>query len=132
MLAGRGQVSPAREDAAHNLRSGGPQPLPSFPAGTPYEEHELILAGPLGRPVDHRNVKKRHFHPLLAAAGLPRARPYDLRHTHCTLLLGAGVPVHVVSQRLGHASAKMTLDVYANCLPYQHEDASARYRAYVG
>ncbi|MBK6422808.1 MAG: tyrosine-type recombinase/integrase [Gemmatimonadetes bacterium] len=91
----------------------------------------MIFAGPLGRPVDHRNVKKRHFHPLLAAAGLPRVRLYDLRHTNCTLLLGAGVPVHVVSQRLGHASAKMTLDVYANHLPDQHEDAVARYRAYV-
>lgn len=82
--------------------------------------------------MDHRNVKRRHFHPLLAAAVLPRVRLYDLRHTHCTLLLGAGVPVHVVSQRLGHASAKMTLDVYANYLPDQHEDAVARYRAYVG
>ncbi len=100
-------------------------------AGTRYEDHDLIFAGPVGRPVDHRNVKKRHFHPLLAAAKLPRVRLYDLRHTHCTLLLGAGVPVHVVSQRLGHASAKMTLDVYANYLPDQHEDAVARYRAYV-
>jgi integrase len=58
-------------------------------------------------------------------------RLYDLRHTHCTLLLGAGVPVHVVSQRLGHASAKMTLDVYANYLPDQHEDAVARYQSYL-
>jgi len=86
----------------------------------------------MGRAVDHRNARKRHFHPLLAAAGLPRVRLYDLRHTHCTLLLGAGLPAHVVSQHLGNASAKMTRDVYASHLPDQHEDAVARYRAYAG
>jgi integrase len=78
-----------------------------------------------------KNITRGHFWPLLAAAKLPRIRVYDLRHTHATLQLGAGVPVHVVSQRLGHASAKMTLDVYANYLPDQHEDALVRYRNYL-
>jgi integrase len=51
-----------------------------------------------------------------AAAGLA-LRFHDLRHRHATTLLEAGVPVHVVSARLGHASAKMTLDTYAHALP---------------
>lgn len=101
-------------------------------AGKAYQDHGFIFAGGKGDPLDLRNVKKRHLFPLLAAAKLPRIRVYDLRHTHCTLLLGAGVPVHVVSQRMGHASAKMTLDVYANYLPDQHEEAMARYQVYLG
>ena len=45
----------------------------------------------------------------LAAAAPPAIRLHDLRHTHATILLTAGVPVHVVSQRLGHASPVITL-----------------------
>ena len=57
---------------------------------------------------------------------------YDVRHTHASLLLAAGVPVNVVSARLGHASAKMTLDTYAHVLARQQEDAVARLEAYMG
>lgn len=50
-------------------------------------------------------------------AGLHQVRFHDLRHIHATHLLRSGVPAHVVARRLGHASAKMTLDVYAHALP---------------
>ncbi len=53
---------------------------------------------------------------LVAAAGVPRARLHDLRHLHATTLLLAGVPVHVVAARLGHADAAITLRVYAHVL----------------
>ena len=38
-------------------------------------------------------------------------------HTHATLLLKAGVPVHVVAQRLGHATPAITLSTYSHVLP---------------
>ena len=44
-------------------------------------------------------------------------RLHDLRHTHATLLLVAREPVHVVSQRLGHASPMVTLTIYAHVMP---------------
>ena len=44
-------------------------------------------------------------------------RLHDLRHTHATLLLLAREPVHVVSQRLGHASPMVTLTIYAHVMP---------------
>ena len=47
----------------------------------------------------------------------PVIRLHDLRHTHATLLLLAREPVHVVSQRLGHASAVVTMTIYAHVLP---------------
>jgi integrase len=53
----------------------------------------------------------------LGAEAVPAIRLHDLRHTHATTLLLAGVPVHVVSQRLGHASAVVTMTVYAHVLP---------------
>lgn len=64
----------------------------------------------------------------MAAALLPDAL-WDLRHTAATLLLAAGVPVHVVSARLGHASAMQTLSTYAHALPGMQADAAARLRA---
>ncbi len=45
---------------------------------------------------------------------LPHARLRDLRHIHATTLLLAGVPVHVVAARLGHADPSVTLRVYAH------------------
>ena len=50
---------------------------------------------------------------------LPPARLHDLRHLHATTLLLAGVPVHVVAARLGHADPAVTLRVYAHVLREQ-------------
>jgi integrase len=44
------------------------------------------------------------------------ARLHDLRHLHATTLLLAGVPVHVVAARLGHADPAATLRVYSHVL----------------
>ena len=47
-----------------------------------------------------------------------RAIPlFGLRLAHATILLSAGVPVHIVSSRLGHADPTITVNVYAHCLP---------------
>lgn len=56
---------------------------------------------------------------LAARAGLPRMRLHDLRHAHATTLLLAGVPVHVVANRLGHADPAITLRVSAHLLREQ-------------
>ncbi|MBO0824799.1 MAG: site-specific integrase [Actinobacteria bacterium] len=60
----------------------------------------------------------------LGEDALPVIRLHDLRHTHATLLLLAGVPVHVVSERLGHASAVVTMTVYAHVLPGSQREAA--------
>lgn len=64
-------------------------------------------------------------------APVPRIRLHDVRHTHATLMLAAGVPVKVVSTRLGHASVRLTLDVYAHVLPSMDEDAAEQFGAMV-
>lgn len=75
-------------------------------------ELDLVFASEGGEPLDRRNLVQRHFKKIVKEAELPSSlRLYDLRHTCCTLLLATGVNVKVVSERLGHASAAMTLDV---------------------
>jgi integrase len=55
---------------------------------------------------------------------LPAARLHDLRHIHATTLLRAGVPVHVVAARLGHADPSITLRVYAHVIQEQLAEAA--------
>jgi integrase len=55
---------------------------------------------------------------------LPHARLHDLRHIHATTLLLAGVPVHVVAARLGHADPSITLRVYAHVISDQLTEAA--------
>lgn len=62
---------------------------------------------------------------------LPRIRLHDLRHVHATSLLLAGVPVHVVSERLGHADPAITLQVYAHVLRKQASDTADVFRSLV-
>ncbi len=90
-------------------------------------ELDLVFASALGEPLDRRNLVRRHFKKIVKEAELPKSlRLYDLRHTCCTLLLAAGVNVKVVSERLGHASAAMTLDVYGHVLPGMQEEATRK------
>lgn len=56
-------------------------------------------------------------------AKVPAARVHDLRHAHASWLLLSGLPVKVVSERLGHAKASITLDVYAHLLPGSQDAA---------
>lgn len=58
---------------------------------------------------------------------LPRLRLHDARHTHASLLLQRGVPLKVVSERLGHTKIALTMDIYAHVLPAMDQDAAAAY-----
>jgi integrase len=65
---------------------------------------------------------------IAKALGL-NVRLHDIRHSSATLLLAAGVPVQLVSQRLGHASAGFTLGTYAGVLPGAQHDAAEKLAA---
>jgi integrase len=57
--------------------------------------------------------------------GLPLIRFHDLRHTHASLGLAAGVPIKVMSERLGHSSSNFTADAYQHVTPALEEQAAA-------
>jgi integrase len=65
------------------------------------------------------------FRRLIDATDVPVIRLHDLRHTHATHLLMAGVNVKVVSERLGHSSVSFTLDTYGHVMPGQQAEAAA-------
>jgi integrase len=63
-----------------------------------------------------------HFRKIFAAADAPSwAKPHDLRHFYASALIAAGEDVKVVQDRLGHASATMTLDTYGKIWPGREE-----------
>lgn len=100
-------------------------------AGGPlYHQSDHVFTREDGRPIRVDSTSKR-FHTLRERAGLRRIRFHDLRGTHATLLLKAGVPLHVVSRRLGHATEAFTAQRYASVLPQQGADAAAKFASVV-
>jgi len=73
----------------------------------------LVFSAPEGGPLRNTNFRRRVFDPAAASVGLAPLRPHDLRHTAASLAVASGGNVKAVQQMLGHASAAMTLDVYA-------------------
>jgi integrase len=102
---------------------------------TTYDDRGLVFAkeardlqtpgAALGQPLS-RSAVVCVFEKLTKAAKVRRIRFHGLRHTCATLLLAAGEPVHNVSERLGHAKASMTLNVYGHALPGGQATAAAR------
>lgn len=65
----------------------------------------------------HPDIFSQLFDRTVAKIDVPDISLHDLRHTHATLLLKSGVPVKVVSERLGHANVAFTMNVYQHVLP---------------
>lgn len=93
-----------------------------------HNDWNLVFTDHDGRYLDPMRVTTA-FRAAVRDAPVPRRRLHDLRHTHATLLLQAGVPVKVVSERLGHAQISLTLDIYAHVLPAMDADAADRFAA---
>jgi integrase len=89
-----------------------------------YVESDLVLAAPGGGPWWPSNFDRvwRRFKTKQKLA----IRLHDLRHSHATHLLRAGVHPKVVSERLGHASIGITLDTYSHVMPGMQEEAAER------
>ena len=67
------------------------------------------------------------FRKQVAGAGIKKAISFHgLRHTHISMLLKSGVPVHAVAARAGHSRASITLDVYSHLLGGEDVDAAKR------
>ncbi len=67
----------------------------------------------------------------MRATELPRVRFHDLRHTHASLLVAAGEPIKVVSERLGHAHPAFTMHTYQHLLPGMSAAAADRFASLV-
>jgi integrase len=75
---------------------------------------DLLWSGDDGEHLRRPHPTSGRFAKAVAASGIPRATPHDLRHTAASLAVSAGANVKAVQKMLGHASAAMTLDIYAD------------------
>jgi integrase len=66
----------------------------------------------------------KEFQRLAKAARLPRIRLHDLRHSYASSALAAGVPIEVLTKRLGHSRISITQDVYVHTNERQDRDAA--------
>jgi integrase len=79
-----------------------------------------------GTHLDHNNVTKRVWYPLLRYLGLKERRPYQTRHTAATLWLAAGENPEWIARQMGHASTEMLFKVYSRYVPnLTRQDGSA-------
>jgi len=91
---------------------------------------DFVFGTTRGTPFHYRNVVRRGLDAAVHRAGLPtvpRLRFHDLRHTFASLLIAEGADVVFVSRKLGHASVKTTLDVYAHL--FDAAEHGQRFRA---
>ena len=84
----------------------------------------VVFTGPDGQAWHPQRITDR-WRRQWPGLDLPRIRFHDLRHCSASLLLDQGVPIKVVSERLGHTKIAMTMDLYAHVLPAQDRGAAA-------
>jgi integrase len=92
--------------------------------GAGWTDSGLVFTREDGTPI-HPEWLSDAFEWRIKTAGLPRIRLHDLRHTHASLGLAAGVPIKVMSERLGHTSSSFTADAYQHVTPGLEEEAAA-------
>jgi integrase len=91
---------------------------------SPERNDELVFCYRTKRPLNPIDISKG-FVRLCKGAGLRRIRLHDLRHTHATLALQAGIHPKIVSERLGHSTIAFTLDVYSHSIPHLQKEAAS-------
>jgi integrase len=84
-----------------------------------------------GGPIHPHSISQT-FERIARRAGVPVIRLHGLRHTHGTLLISAGVPVKVVSERLGHATPGYTIGTYQHVMPGMQAEAARVFERLVG
>jgi integrase len=91
--------------------------------GAEYDDRGLVICAKEGSPI-HPQSFSQAFVRAVERAGLRKIRLHDLRHTHATIAVRAGVPVKVISERLGHESPAFTLKQYAHVVPGMQAEAA--------
>ena len=113
-------LDPRTVEVLHTWRQQRADEDPEFDRDDPTAH---VFARPDGQPT-HPQLLSDAFQKLVHRSGLPRIRFHDLRHTHATLLLKAGVPIKVVSERLGHSTPGFTMATYQHVIPGMQQEAA--------
>jgi integrase len=92
----------------------------------PPNDHDLVFPNEAGEPMNYSNMVQRHFFPALKAAGLPRIRFHDIRHTYASLLSEQNENIKYIQTQMGHSSPTVTLNVYAHLMKPTNQEAVCR------
>ncbi|WP_082519207.1 tyrosine-type recombinase/integrase [Rhodococcus sp. Leaf233] len=87
---------------------------------------DLLFSTPSGGVLRNKNARRDWFDQAVVDARLPRVTPHDLRHTAASIAISVGANVKAVQRMLGHASAAMTLDLYAGLFEDDLNDVADR------
>jgi integrase len=93
------------------------------------KDDAFVFCDTEGKPVNPERFGDR-FRSNVRRVGVPRIRFHDLRHTHATHALQAGIHPKIVSERLGHASIVITLELYSHALPNMQAEAAETIAAF--
>ncbi len=93
-------------------------------------DSDWVFTAADGQPV-HPHAISQTFERIARRAMVPPIRLHDLRHTHATLLIQAGVPAKVVSERLGHGKSTFTIETYQHVLPGMQAHAARTFESLV-
>ena len=93
------------------------------------DPEERVFAGPDGEPPRPQSVtgarsNRTWYASALRRAGVPMVSPHELRHTAASIAVHAGANVKALQRMLGHATASMTLDVYADLFDSDLDDVA--------
>ena len=121
-------LDPRTVDVLHAWRQRREHEDPEFDRDDP---DGYVFSRPDGRPT-HPQLLSDAFQKLVRRSGLPCIRLHDLRHIHATLLLKAGVPIKVVSERLGHSTPGFTMATYQHVIPGMQEEAAQTFADILG
>jgi integrase len=91
----------------------------------------VVQAEGAGAPIIAHILSERDFARLIEGAAVPVICFHDLRHAGATRLLDAGVQLKIVSERLGHSTIAITLDIYSYVLPTLQKEAAETLRRFV-
>ncbi|MBO8170210.1 MAG: site-specific integrase [Thermoanaerobacteraceae bacterium] len=83
--------------------------------GDAYQDNNLVCCYPDGKPINPGTFSHQ-FKNLLEKNELPSIRFHDLRHSHASLLVKQGVQPKIISERLGHITIAITMDIYSHVL----------------
>jgi len=76
-----------------------------------------------GKPMHHRRGFRKALTDALAAAECPTIQIHGLRHTYAALLIAQGESPEYIKRQLGHASIRITFDLYGHLMPDVHKEA---------
>ena len=114
-------LPPSAVELLHRIR--GTQIEQQLRYGGLWDNSGYVFTNPDGSPMDPDRISKE-FPKLVKAHRLPHLTFHGLRHAHATLALTAGINPKIVSERLGHSSVAVTMDIYSHVLPGMQEEAA--------